>query len=334
MTDQVIANNQALLLQYINAIKLSNLPINIKKTLIKQKIDIFLRIKNYIIAQKNKELIFELEPTKTALLIGINYRGTIRQLDGCINDVHNTKNALIKYFGFKEQNITIITDDTIIKPTKDNIITYVTNLLQNSKSGDCLFLGYSGHGTRIPSLNNDEYTFQDQLIVPIDATSIQQCIKDDELNNILRNNLKENVKLFGLMDACYSGTIFDLKYNYMTDLQFDTTNYNNKFTITNNPNINSIGKGQVFILSGSKDEQKSADASVTDSNGKNLTYAGAMTYCFLKAIEELNNDTSLQNILQNIRDTLKKNRFTQIPQISSDTFVDISAVSLNQYLSN
>ena len=90
----------------------------------------------------------------------------------------------------------------------------LNKLLSNSISGDSLFVSYSGHGTYINDLNGDELDGQDELWVPIDATSIKSCISDDELNSIITTNLKPQTTLFVLSDSCFSGTVLDLKYNY------------------------------------------------------------------------------------------------------------------------
>ena len=57
---------------------------------------------------------------KKALLIGINYRNTDNELTGCINDVNELKNILVKKCGY--QDIIVVSDDAKIKPTKDNIL--------------------------------------------------------------------------------------------------------------------------------------------------------------------------------------------------------------------
>ncbi len=348
MTEQIIANNQAKLSQYIKNVKSSFLPNSVKQQLIQKKINEYVLIVNSIKTNSKASVLYSAKPvtntkpittttfvktsvpTKYALLVGINYKGTSRQLDGCINDVTNMKNLLINKCGFQDKNIIFITDDTLIKPTKNNILNNLTNLVKNAKSGDTLFFGYSGHGTNSINLDGTELSGKDQLLVPLDGLSTSTCIKDDEINSAIRSNIIDGVKMFGLIDACYSGTVFDLKFNYMTDNI--STNSTNTFSITSNPKINPIGKGQVFMLSGCTDLQTSADATVTSNGVK--TYTGALTYSFLRIIDQKGITINFKDLLTNMRTFLSQNRFTQIPQISSDTFVDISAVSLNQYLSN
>jgi hypothetical protein len=59
-------------------------------------------------------------PDKFAVLIGINYRNTPKELYGCINDTTNINNMLQAKYGFN--NFVFLTDDTNKKPTKENII--------------------------------------------------------------------------------------------------------------------------------------------------------------------------------------------------------------------
>ena len=254
-----------------------------------------------------------LKAQKKALLVGINYKGTRNELYGCINDTNNIKNLLEQKFAF--QNYVFLTDDTNKKPTKQNIIDELTSLLVNAVSGDTLFFLYSGHGTYTTDLNKDELDGQDELIVPLDATSIKTCILDDDLNKIIQTNIKPNVKLFMLFDSCFSGTVVDLKYNYL-----DSDNLNN---LTTNPNVLETS-GQVIMISGCKDSQTSADAYV-NYEGKN-TSSGAMTFSFLQTIQNLGTNISFKALIEGMRAILKKDGYDQIPQLSSGKAIDINTL--------
>lgn len=250
---------------------------------------------------------------KKALLFGLNYIGTSSQLFGCINDTINVKNILQTNFAYNYFNV--LTDKTNKKPNKQNILSELTNLLLYSKAGDNLFFLYSGHGTNTVDLNNDEIDGKDELIVPLDARSIKTCISDDDLKKIITTYLKKDVKLFMLFDACFSGTIVDLKYNYLIN-----NNINNVFINSKN----SETKGQVIVISGCKDDQTSADAYVSYLN-KNM-YSGAMTYSFLKTIQELGTSIKLNELVTNMRKILVDEGYEQIPQLSSGTNIDINMV--------
>lgn len=239
---------------------------------------------------------------KKALLIGINYTGTQNALNGCINDANSIKERISNQ-GFN--NITIMTDLTSKKATKTNILEEFKNLLSNSQEGDLLFFLFSGHGTYLIDKNNDETTGYDQCIVPCDLN----IIVDDELKTLIQTYLKPNVTLFAMFDSCFSGTVFDLKYQYMDSLNYDNYTENNKELET---------KGNVFMISGCSDYQTSADAFI------NNKATGAMTWSLLEALKQKPN-SSWRELVKKMRELLKASEMTQIPQFSSGTFENIDA---------
>jgi len=239
---------------------------------------------------------------KKALLIGINYTGTQNELNGCINDANVIKER-ISNKGFN--NITLMTDLTNKKATRSNILEEFKNLLANSQEGDLLFFLYSGHGTYLIDKNNDETTGYDQCIVPCDLN----IITDDELKTLIQTYLKPNVTLFAMFDSCFSGSVLDLKYQYMDSLNYDNYSENNNELETN---------GNVFMISGCTDYQTSADANINNKAN------GAMTWSFLEALKQ-NPNCSWRELVKKMRDLLKTSQMTQIPQFSSGTFENIDA---------
>lgn len=112
---------------------------------------------------------------KRALLIGINYPGTSEELQGCVNDVRRMYKCLVDRFGFAEEDITVLidTDKSYTQPTGKNIRQALSELIKPAKSGDVLFVHYSGHGTRVPPETGEEDdTGFDECIVPCDLNPI------------------------------------------------------------------------------------------------------------------------------------------------------------------
>ena len=250
-------------------------------------------------------------PDKFALLVGINYIGTLYQLSGCINDCLNLKNALETTYGYNSSNITLLTDLTTKKPNKTNIMESLTNMLQNSISGDHLVFQYSGHGSYTFDQSGDEKDGDDETIVPLDLREIT----DDELRSVISTHIKPGVKLFALFDSCHSGTVLDLRYNYFDSDNFDNLTINEKISDT---------PGQVVMISGSLDSQTSADAAFL-INGK-IVYQGAMTNAFLSSLSP---NISLKTLLETMRTTLKNSGFSQIPQLSCGNAVNINTELLD-----
>jgi hypothetical protein len=242
----------------------------------------------------------KINKAKKALLVGINYTGTSNELFGCINDANSIKER-ISTKGFT--SINTITDLTTKKPTRDNILSEFRNLLINSQAGDLLFFLYSGHGSYALDRNSDEADGYDELIV----TSDLKGITDDEFKTIIQQNLKQEVTLFAMFDSCFSGTMLDLRYQYMDSLNYDKYTENDKQAVT---------VGNVFMISSCTDNQTSTDA--VFNNKAN----GAMVWSLLESLKQKPND-SWRELVKNMRNLLKTSEFDQIPQFSSGSFVNI-----------
>ena len=255
-----------------------------------------LSIKNYVPKK------ITINKNKKALLIGINYTGTSNELYGCINDVNSIKERITKQ-GFN--NINVITDLTTKKATRINILEGFKNLLMNCQAGDLLFFVYSGHGSYAIDRNGDEKDGRDELIVSCDL----QGVLDDELKTLIQTYLKADVTLFALFDSCFSGSVLDLKYQFMDSLNYENFTENSKQLET---------LGNVFMISGCTDNQTSADA-VFEGKAN-----GAMTWSLLESLKQKPN-INWRELVVNMRDLLKTSEFTQIPQFSCGTFENIDA---------
>ena len=239
---------------------------------------------------------------KKALLIGINYLNTPYTLTGCIDDTTRMKDLLSSH-GFND--FKILTDLTSVKPTKTNILNELKNLIVNAKSGDVLFFYYSGHGSYTYDRSNDETDGRDEMLVSLDL----QAVLDDELKSIIQNSLKREVTIIGLFDSCHSGTILDLKFNYLDSNNYDNYSENNKV---------SECQGNVIMISGCMDAQTSSEAQI-DNKAQ-----GALTWSFIDTINKTPN-CSWRELLKTMRDSLKSSGFSQIPQLSTDSLYDIDS---------
>lgn len=251
---------------------------------------------------------------KYALLIGINYIGTSSQLSGCINDVNNVKNVLIDKFGYSSEDITLMTDysDTSLRPTKSNILNHLSKIVNLSftrrtqEPVDEIWIHYSGHGSYMRDTSGDEKDGCDETICPLDY-STNGFISDDELNRILQK-LNQKVRLICLFDSCHSGTIIDLKYKYnLISKRCDEDNKSNKINCA------------AICISGCMDNQTSADAYGLENNA---SFSGAMTSSFLHALKMTHYKGSISQIVLEMRNYLKKNGFSQIPQLTCSFLLD------------
>lgn len=240
-----------------------------------------------------------IKPTnkKFALIIGINYVGTSSELSGCINDANNLKKFLMEKAGYALENILMLADDNIhTKPTKQNILNSFATLVNkaNNEGVNEIWLSYSGHGSYEYDAGGDENDYYDEVICPVDYSTSGMII-DDYIYDNLVCKLPQNVTLFSIMDCCHSGTIYDLPCLYTTT--YTSNNTKNKHV------------ANVISISGCKDSQTSADAYINNS------YQGAMTWSFLNALANANDNINLIELVDNMR-ILLKNEYTQIPMLA------------------
>lgn len=262
---------------------------------------------------------------KRAVLVGINYTGSEAELRGCINDITNVKELLINNCGYKEGDIHVLTDDTQLKPTKENIMKEMEWLVRGSVQYDTMFFYYSGHGAQINDISNDESDNKDEVLVPVDYKKAG-VITDDWINSNVVKNVPQHADLWILTDCCHSGTITDLKYTYssMCGLknggniknikEYNESEWNNRFGIS--VERSDEVRGNICAFSGCQDNQTSTD--VSSSRGAH----GAFTKCFIDTIKSrvvdkrYQNNVKLRNLLKEFNCRLDIAGYSQNSQMS------------------
>jgi len=155
---------------------------------------------------------------RKALLVGINYMGSRNELRGCINDVRNMSNFLAERYGYRWEDMVILTDDQQNPrslPTRQNMVAGMNWLVASAQPNDSLFFHYSGHGGQTADLDGDEDDGYDEVIYPLDFKMAGHIV-DDEMHWIMVRPLAPGVRLTAIFDSCHSGTALDLPYVYST----------------------------------------------------------------------------------------------------------------------
>ena len=232
---------------------------------------------------------------KRAILMGSNYAGTPYELKGCLNDVKNIKSLLLKN-NYLESNMTVLTDDNPAQlPTRSRIMNELFKLTTLPSSE--IFIYYSGHGSTVRDLNQDEKSGQDSVLAPCDFETAG-FILDDYLFVIMS---RFKCKVTALFDSCNSGTVCDLPYSLTYTrgkLIQSTTKRVMKF---NNPHL--------CMISGCKDDEASIDTTIDDEN------CGAFTNAFLQSL------APNKSIVDIYVDTCKKLSESQTPVLSTSAMV-------------
>jgi hypothetical protein len=246
---------------------------------------------------------------KYALLIGINYSSlSSGQLNGCINDVTNMRQILIRNYGYRSRNIKMLTDDTYQKPTYQNIIQELSVLLQKAKQCTEIFLHYSGHGSYIPDENGDETDRKDECLIPLDYQQ-KGFLTDDMIYNMFLSKLSPYCKATIVIDACHSATSFDLPFKYNKD-----TN------VWENMNQHNIQNKNIVMISGCRDDQTSSDAYLNGS------YNGAMTFALASVLDKNSYKLSWKQLMEQMCIFLETNNFEQKPQLSTSNQFNLESV--------
>lgn len=239
---------------------------------------------------------------KKAILIGINYLDNqYARLYGCINDAVSIKNILIDAYGYTNDNITVLRDDyDELLPTRNNIITTLENIANDSNNYSELWIHYSGHGTFVTDNSNEEIDRKDEAIVPCDYIN-NGIITDDTLRLIL-NKIK--CKTFITMDCCHSGSSWDINYKFPI--------YNNQI-YRNIENKQPIDNSNIYMIAASRDYQYAGDY----FNFESRTPMGVFTMYLIDTMRQLNHNYSLLKLYTETHKNIKNNGFSQTCILSS-----------------
>lgn len=258
---------------------------------------------------------------KRALIIGINYTNTHARLNKSITNAYSMKNFLKDNCGFVDANIRLLTDNDIL-PTRDNIISNISWLISGVLPGDNLVFYYSGHGSYLKDTSGDETDRRDDLLVPINF----QMITDDWLFANLVQNIPQSVSLWAFIDSSYSGTIFDLKYNFRSlcalkqgrvrrGLSYNSNQWTNSF-LFRTENSTDV-QGNVYVLSGTTDRE--------------TFIQGAFTPCLLDCLKQnldnsqqfISGTLKLKDILKQVDAVMEIKGYLQNPQLSTSKSTDL-----------
>ena len=244
--------------------------------------------------------------TRRALIIGIHkyvYKEaptiSSRQfinLDGPVNDAKAMRDLLISdKFGFKNENITLITEDDAA--TRERILFELNKLVKLSESGDVVVIYYSGHGSQIKTKSKTEADSLDETIVPCDAWKGTEKdirdIRDKELLKIYNELLDKGVHLIVIFDSCHSGgTARGLRPRKMVSRGLEPPR-----GIVDDPEVNPppVKNPDVLFLMACKSYQ-----SATESDWGNNEVSGAYTSALIQALSSAPVNEPIAEIFESV----------------------------------
>ena len=266
---------------------------------------------------------------KRALLIGINkYLIAGADLRGCVNDVTDVSAVLTEFGGFKQSDITVLTDKAA---TKKAMMAGIQKLLKASKKGDVALLHYSGHGSHVPDDEpRDEADGRDEILCPTDL-NWDDTMRDDWLRETF-DTVREGVNLTVIMDCCHSGSNTRaigppdeaVKQRFLPspwDIAAEESGRSVPKKVSSELRRSKRGARSAkdivdadipeLLITGCRDTQTSADAFI---NGR---FNGALTFGLVEAIRATQGKLTYRELHERASAVLKKKKFEQIPQLET-----------------
>jgi len=155
-------------------------------------------------------------PRKKALLVGICYEeneATAPTLRGTHGGVLELKKVLMELYDYAEEDIVVMLDSSMVqndylRPTRDNILRQIDELVEGAQPGDHFFFHYSGHSGQVTNRTNSEEDGMDEVIISVDGKDLI----DNELRCHLVDPLPVGSSLVAILDTCHSESLLDLKH--------------------------------------------------------------------------------------------------------------------------
>lgn len=264
--------------------------------------------------------------TKKALVVGINNfkNYPAAALQGCVNDANDMNGILKEFLGFKDADITKLTN---AQATKANIMKNLKAMVDGAKKGKYKYLVFSlsSHGTQVPDKEGDEPDKKDEAFCPYDLAEKgdrwdpAHIITDDELHDLFIT-LPKDVLLEVYLDTCHSGTglkaidlLLTRKPRFLPPptprgvraLEGLELRASHMLTVEK-------GMDHHILWTGCRSNQTSADAKIGS------TWHGAFTYYYSKNLRAAKNKISRNDLLKKTKADLTKNDYDQIPQLECE----------------
>jgi hypothetical protein len=288
---------------------------------------------------------------RLAVVVGIDrYAGYIRiggrlialdqhRLYGCVNDANSVRALLIGRFAFKPEDIALLTDAQAVRAS---IIDRLTGMARRAKAGDHLLFYFSGHGSIYsPPGDAAKKTARGsfEVLCPHDTDWDREIfISDQDLRSVM-SLLPEKAALEIVLDACCSGGMADIASAHAASHRLyesdagipPSASRGRRFlppprdvlqriaeqpdaarTGTMSALVEAAGPRRCILWAAARHDQTSEEY-IPDQGREH----GAFTY-FFDAFMNAEPAAPRRAVLDQVRNGLKRARFTQLPQLFPD----------------
>jgi hypothetical protein len=216
--------------------------------------------------------------------------GSYPNLAGCVRDVEHVEEFLRNKLG--------LTDDNLIKltstdtggpkpkeppehwPTYENMVRAFQRLAERASKGDQVYIHYSGHGGRAPTIVPKIKGSQalDEALVPIDiGNKSARYLRDIEIAKLLKDLVDAGPEVTVVFDSCHSGGAARAAMRAETNLAVRGVDFVDK---TPRPTDSLVGTVEELAQAWAAPRGQARDAAMT----RNLiTQAETLGYTYLAA---------------------------------------------------
>lgn len=158
-----------------------------------------------------------------ALLIGIDRYmpnelpdgGQYPDLGGCVRDISHVEQMLRSTLGITDDRIIklvapvgSLSESEVERPTYENMVAAFKSLTAKAQPGDQVYIHYSGHGGRTPTLfpKLKGENGLDESLVPTDiGDEGTRYLRDIEMSHLLKAMIDKGLLVTMVLDSCHSG---------------------------------------------------------------------------------------------------------------------------------
>lgn len=145
-----------------------------------------------------------------ALLVGINDYQHVPKLNGCVQDVSDMRDVLVRKYHFSAENILTLTD---AQATHEAIVhAFQRHLIDNARRNPnaIVMFVYSGHGSTVDDTVGTKASGVHSTLVPVDSrdpAAQHFDIRDDEVAALVGTLCQHTTNVTLIFDSCHSGSV-------------------------------------------------------------------------------------------------------------------------------
>jgi len=270
------------------------------------------------------------EPTHWALVVGVSdylHFGDAEggDLPGAEHDARAFRDALVHRWSVPEENVRMLLNQ---EATRDAIEEGVTGWLgANARAGDNVVVFFAGHGSQIWDESGDETDGLDETLAPADVSPTTSAfdISDDAFGDWLEGIPTTNVVV--ILDHSHSGagTREVTPFSRARQLGRDVERLDRPEGVVRTagdeaPDETGFDPGGagVLRLAAAQPHQAAVEALFPVEDGAQPFHGGAFTTFLVRALWQAPSDASYQDVVHDVAEALKRNRFQQAPYLSED----------------